>query len=302
MIRHNHWMTYSYNNIINGRKSTPSCDFSLHYNAAKITAQSFHQALYHNAIILEQEISPPYDVLLSGGIDSEVVVRVNHDLGISQNVYTFRYEDNLNIRDLESAKNLCDELNIKLNIIDFNVKRFIERDAYDLYHQTYFPKIDYLTKIKWLEYLDHTPIFGNGEPYWRKINPSSSNSEWMLDLIEHEFSMGLWHQYSGRTIIGEWYLYTPDIMMTYHGESTIKKLINNEIVGKTSSWSSRYGIYRNIWPTVRNNIKLVGFEGEMGSAGSCPPYIQEFKDTVLKNTANKNFLYSVRDLENNISG
>lgn len=79
MIRHNHWMTYSYNNVINGRKSTPICDFNLHFNKTKITAKTFRQALYHNATILEQQIQPPYDVLLSGGIDSEIIVRVNND-------------------------------------------------------------------------------------------------------------------------------------------------------------------------------------------------------------------------------
>ncbi len=295
MFYYNNWLQYSFDGVLNDKKQTPQSSMNLHFNKCYVSSLNVKDALYHNAMMLEAYYSPPYDILLSGGIDSEIIVRVNHDLGIQQNVYTFRYEDDLNVRDVEAAKTLCNELGIQINIIDFNMKHFIENDAYDLYHKTYFPKIDYLTKIKWLEFLNHTPVFGNGEPYWKKISKNTVE-EWMLDLLEHEFSMGLCGRYTDTSIVVEWDLFTPDIHMTYVNEPIIKKLINNKILGKTSSWSSRYELFRNIWPTVRDNIKLVGFEGKFGAAGSCPPYILEFKNKVLKPTSNANFLFTVNDL------
>jgi hypothetical protein len=122
---------------------------------------------------MRDSFSEPFDVLLSGGIDSEVMVRTFKDLGITHNTFIFRYEDDLNIRDINSSIQICEALNIPYKIIDFNLSKFYEQDAKDIFEKTLVPDVASLSRIKWLDYLDNIPVFGEGEPYWKfKGGPS----------------------------------------------------------------------------------------------------------------------------------
>ena len=294
MFYYKNWLQHSFDGVMHHVKQSPRSKMKLHLNPYKVQKLNLQDSLYHNAVILEAFYPPPYDVCLSGGIDSEMIVRVNHDLKIKQNVYTFEFEDDLNIRDVICAKSLCDTLGIKLKIIPFNVKKFIENELGYYYQKTFIPKFAYIIRLKWLDYLYNTPVFGDGEPYYTKVN----DTEWVYEIKEHEFSLSLWQHQSHRDIIGEWYLFTAEIAMNYNKNHIIQKLINNQLVGKTSSWSSRYSMFQQYWPDVKNNIKLVGYEGANGDAGYYPSYIEELNNTLFKQSTNQYFRITQQDIEN----
>jgi len=294
-------MSYSFDGVEYGPKKTKTSILNFHFKKGYVPKNLTHQdALYNNALQIKEDIPGPYDVLLSGGIDSELIVRINNDLKIKQNVYSFRFEDDINIRDVESAKKVCSELDIKLNIVDFNLQKFIENDACDIYKKTYCPKIAQLTRIGWLPYLDNTPVHGNTEAYWcRKLGDDfTKKSIWEYDWNEHDFVHSFWSTISGRSIIGEWYTYTPEVCLSSMTNPVYRALLDDLVPGKISTWSSRTWAYVAFWPTIQHKTKLAGYEGMSGEPGTKPDFMKHFEDTVMHGTSNANFRFTETQLKN----
>jgi hypothetical protein len=307
MKRYKDWMTYSFDGILNSPKTSRRSFLDIHFNLPnEIASMSYYDALTQNASIMRDSFSEPFDVLLSGGIDSEVMVRTFKDLGITHNTFVFRYEDNLNIRDVNSSIQICEALNIPYKIIDFNLSNFYEHDAKDIFEKTLVPDVASLSRIKWLDYLDNIPVFGEGEPYWKRElgGDYTKKSSWSLHLSERHFFIPLSSHYHHREIIGEWYLYTPYITMNYHSEPIIQKLLDDKIVGKESTLSSRLALHRNFWPDMKDKSKLTGYEGPTGKPLENPPGF--FRDFYIENQmsdlTNLSFTYSVDKLNKIFKG
>jgi hypothetical protein len=302
MERYNDWMSYSFDDgPINGPKPTATSTFKLHFKqGTEYKKMSYYDALFYNARMMKDNYSEPFDVLLSGGIDSEVVVRTFKQEGIKQNVYTFRFENDINIKDVNSAIQIAKDADIKLNIIDWNLQKFFENDAYDLFQKTYSIYPARMLRHAWFDLLDNIPVMCEGEPYWRRElrDDFSEKSKWYLWWVEDYFTASIYANTVGRTIIGEWYNYTPEIVMSYHKLPLVKKLIADNIPGKQSSWSSRTEIHRHLWPSIVDKPKLVGYEGPDRPPGQNPDFMIDFYLEVVHGTNNKAYRYSKKELEN----
>jgi hypothetical protein len=301
MERYKNWMTYTFDGIPDSAKSNRRSFLDLHFNVPDdIVPMSYYDALKLNATIMRDSFSEPFDVLLSGGIDSEVMVRTFKDLGIAHNTFIFRYEDNLNIRDMNSSIQICEALNIPYKIIDFNLSKFYETEAADIFSKTLVPDVASLSRIKWLDYLDNVPVFGEGEPYWKRDlgGDYTKKSPWSFHFSERQFFLSLNSHYINRPIIGEWYLYTPYITMNYHNEELIQNLLNDKILGKESTLSSRLPLHRNFWPDIKEKSKLTGYEGPTGEPLKNPPkfFIDFYLENNLSDLTNLNFTYSTEDM------
>lgn len=287
------------------KKNSPESELEISFTSnIKLSTKNYHEALIFNAKAVAESFTQPFDVLLSGGIDSEVMVRINKDLGIKQNVYTIKFENDYNKRDVDSAIEICKSLSIPLKIIDFNLKRFFENDAASFYNMTYMSRVEILPRLAWHDFFDNTLVFGDGEPYWKRILVENYNqkSKWVMCLDEYEFAQDLYSAYRSKDIVGSWYTFTPDIIFNFMKTPLINNLINDQIPGKLSSWSSRVPLHRTIWPNIKDKIKLVGYEANE-SAGTMPDFMIEFRDKIMKNVTNttielsKDFLESLCDLD-----
>ena len=279
MLRYKDWMTYSYNNVVGARKKHKHDVFKLHVREdINIQSFSYAEALLNNALKIHDRFKMPQDVLLSGGIDSELIVRVNQKLSIPQNLFTFRLENDLNKQDVIWSQQLANELGLKLNVIDFNVKKFIETDAYDLYQKTLMP-IVYLLRTQWFDYLDNLPVVGNCEHYWKRGlgTDYTSKSTWYYKLVDCEFCHSFYGEMTGRDIIGEWYLYTPEPMYSYNKHHVIANLLKDQVPGKASSWSSRHLVVKDLFPSLEYKKKLTGYEGDR-EPGHKPDYMIDFEN------------------------
>jgi len=249
---------------------------------------------------MRDSFSEPFDVLLSGGIDSEVMVRTFKDLGIKHNTFIFRYEDDLNVRDINSSIQICEALNIPYKIIDFNLSKFYETDAIDIFNKTLVPDVASLSRFKWLDYLDNIPVFGEGEPYWKRdlAGDYTKKSPWSFHLTERQFFISLNSHYVNRPIVGEWYLYTPDITISHYQEPAIQRLLDDVLIGKQSTLSSRLPLHRNYWPDIRDKSKLTGYEGPTGKPLENPPkcFIKFYLENKLGDLTNLSFTYSVEEM------
>lgn len=297
MLRHNDWMTYSFDGNIPGQKTEKNQKLSLHVNLDGVLKLPYIDSLFRNASIIQDTFNLPQDVLLSGGTDSEIIVRVNHALGIKQNLYTFRLEDNLNYRDVEAAIKLANELNLKLNLIDFNCKRFVEQEAESFYKKT-FMSLSYGIRNKWIDYLDNLPVFGNGEQYWARVLGADydQKSDWRHFFREADFDNGLYGILINRPVIGEWYLFTPEPLFNYHKHPVIASLLNDEVYGKTSTWSSRHLLFKDLWPTFEHKQKLVGYEESL-RPGSRPSYFDDFENKIMEGFEHKYIFIAMEDFD-----
>ena len=299
MERFENWMSYSYDGIEYGNKTINSKEFTINFNK-KISKPlpSYKDALFNNAMIMREMYNEPFDVCLSGGIDSEVVVRTFKDLKIKHNTVIFRLENNYNYRDVQAAIEICTQLNITYSIIDFNVQHFFENDAHELFNRTFIPKALRLPRLKWIDMLDNIPVFCDGEPYWKRemADDYSQKSIWKFILGEESYSCSIYGRRLDRVVIGDWYEYTPEPILTYNYIPVTQKLLNDEVLGKTSSWSSRTEMHKHIWPDMVYKQKLIGYEGVNGSPGTLPEFITEFQQYMNGVTAIE-YKYSVSELE-----
>lgn len=303
MERYNNWMTFSFDGVPMAHKQTRGSLLELHFNIpSTIKKLSYFDALYYNAQVMRDSYNEPFDVLLSGGIDSEVIVRTFKDLKIKHNTFIFRYENNLNIRDVTSAIDICTSLNIPYTIIDFNLQNFYESgEASLILDKTLTHNLASLSKIKWLDYLDNIPVSGVAEPHWRRnlVGDYSKKSDWTFHLYEWELFYSLNQKMLGRTIIGEWFHYTPQLLMSFHTAPVINDVINDRVPGKQGTHTSRIPMYQHIWPDIKNKPKLSGYEGNGTPSIDTAP--QFFKDFGMKhgttNITNASFLYSLEDID-----
>lgn len=296
MERFNNWMSYHYDDDSSFKQFRTSI---LSLNIKNIQGKDIdhYQALVRNAEIIRDSYKEKFDVMLSGGIDSELIVRINHLLGIPQNVFFFKLENDYNILDYLSAKKICNDLNIQLKVINFNLKEFFDNDAEYYYNNTFCGQIAILPRFKFIEMLDNIPVFGGGEPYYRRKNQSdyTTKSQWILNWIEHELFMGIYGDIINRKIIGEWYLYTPEVVLSYHKNKIIKNVLADRVYGKLSTWSSRTEVYKSMFPQIEHKPKLVGYEGR-STPNDMPNFMKDFHNKIIKGTANVEFNFSLKQV------
>ena len=167
----NGWLSWSYNNIPYSHRVNKDDVYKFHIDVQNnLPVKSYYEEIYNNARAMRDYFTGKFDVLLSGGIDGEVIVRTFKDLGITHNTFIFQYEDDYNYREVASAIDICKCLNIPYKIVDLNLRKFFENDAYDLFKASSCIRAGRLPHLKFFDYLDNIPIKREGERYWWRDN------------------------------------------------------------------------------------------------------------------------------------
>lgn len=300
MFYKDNWLSWSYDNgPTNGPKLTPRAEFKLHFkNVVTRPVKSYHEELLSNAQLIRDTFTGGLDLLFSGGIDSEVILRVYHELKIPINVFVFKYENNYNLLEYNHAIEVCNELNVTPTIIDFNLEKFFENDAYDIWSKCYAYSSGWLPHMKMTEYLDGLPIIGSGEPYWRHTSRDLSNPEpWVFDIEEVSHHWAVYHKTINRPCITDWYEYSPEITLSHLQLPYVQDLVNNRVSGKLSTVSSKAFIHQAYWPTIKDRPKMIGFEGTAHKKGEqpVPPFMLEFSKTYIREKVDAKFYTFTQD-------
>jgi len=294
MFYKDNWLSWKYNDNEYGTK--PAIDTLFELTLKKTVTgpvMSYYDELYENARNIRDIVSGPLDLLFSGGIDSEVILRVYRDLKIPINVYIFKYEDMLNYREFDHAIKVCTDLDVKHTVIDFNVKKFFENEAYDIWTKCNANSSGWLPHMKMTEYLDNTPVFGSGDPYWRKQDDGS----WMFEIDEGAKFWTLYHKAIGRTAVTDWYEYRPEIILSHMQLPRIQQLLNDEQIGKTSSFSNKAPVHKDHWDDIVIRPKMVGFERDKVIAkDSKPEFMLEFERQYTSKVATKTYKYTAQEI------
>lgn len=302
MFYKNNWFTYSYDNVPYGHKTSLSSNFTVEITPTVTNVKSYYEELKNNAICIRDMFSEKLDLLFSGGIDSEVVLRIYNDLKIPINVYIFKYENHYNYREFNQAIKICEALGSSYEVIDFNLEKFFENEAYDIWTKVNCKGSGWLPHMKMTEYLDGIPIIGSGEPYWiRTSRDTTIKQPWVFEINEGAKAWTVYHKNIQRDVVSDWYEYSPELLVSHTELPLIQDLINDRIPGKLSSFSSKAVVHKQIWSDIDIRPKMVGFEGNNNPGYlSKPNFMIEFDNIYSKDAASKKYYFTEQELKSKL--
>jgi hypothetical protein len=285
----NNWLEWSYDNKPFSTPSSPDSIFSLKINpTTNLKVGSYHEELLNNAIRIRENIQGPIDLFFSGGINSQSIMRSFLELKIPFNIYIIKFNDDINLDDVASAVNICQNFNLNYQVLNFNLKEFFETEAETIYQKCFSIDPKKLILLKAIEYTDGTPIFGDNEFYF-----IPDGDMWKLKLTEENFKITTASDNFSKKIIADWFYYSPELILSFVNHPLVIQLLKNEMLYKKSSLSIRGLIYKEYWNDFTDRKKMAGFENFKKYL--IPDYILEFYKTKKNNINKKPIYYFTKD-------
>jgi hypothetical protein len=203
-------------------------------------------------------------VFLSGGTDSEIVVRNFLDIGIKPKCITLKFKDDYNISDVNEAQAIATELDLDLTLIDFDIKDFYKSGAaIEFGAEILCTQITYIMVYYNIMKLGSPAVMGGEALLTRSI--TKENSNWYYTFRENEDASAMrFSEKYNIPLVNEWFSYTPELLLYYMEHPTIQKLISERYNYKLSSVSSKNVILRELCHDIRPKIKTHGFERLLG--------------------------------------
>jgi hypothetical protein len=275
----NDWISWSYDqDPVQKFKLRPDSKMTISVNPAGVQALgSYRQEILDNIQLIRDSFSGTLDLAFSGGGDSELALRCFRELGIPVNVISFRYNDNLNRLELQRALDICQDLGIKQTVIDLDLKKFFENDAYDLWTTGYYLNAGRLVHMKMLEYLDNTPLFCDGVTQ-SSYAISRYQGEWCVRFQEIGLSLANYCNRIGRSAVTNVFDFSPRPLARFLRIPTIAGLFTNRLPDVKNYSIIKYQLMNQLYPEIAVRPKMTGWEGDMpaGQNTSRPPYMIDF--------------------------
>lgn len=221
---------------------------------------NFRQELLRVADLVYNQFGKNFALFLSGGTDSEIVLRNFLDIGIKPTCYTIKFTNDYNINDVDEAIELAKSLNAPLHLIDFDVEDFFySGQASDFGKNLQCSQITYLMVYYCIKKIGLPAVMG-GELLLKR-NIGTNPSAWYYCFRENEDASAM--RFSIRynlPLINEWFSYTPELMLYYLENESIQKLVTTKNNYKLTSVSSKNEILKSLLPEIRLRKKTHGFE------------------------------------------
>jgi hypothetical protein len=267
--------SYGYDYGIYNLRSSSQSQFNCYYTRASRMPQSFRE----ECVTVCKKISDyaisqnkiPY-VLLSGGLDSEIVVRSFVESGRDFRIITSRFQNNLNDHEIEYVEKLCNSVNINPYYIDIDIEDWLtSNEAFNYARDSQCIYAEMLSTMKVMSdvyfKMNGIPVLGNGDLYVSKeINPvwrmENSDKKYQWNYIEFEYIVA-WARYAvKKEILGaiNFFQHTPELVLSMALDPLISNLISSSPVGKQSTRSTKYIVYKKYWPEIELRPKFHGGE------------------------------------------
>lgn len=297
---YNQWLKWQMNGIDYGFRNHKNdvCTFVF---AGKTNSRigTYKEELLNNAMAIKDIYQGPFDILYSGGIDSEIVIRVFKELGIKHNTIVVKYKDDYNYREMKTAESSLLALNIPYKVVDFDLQKFYENEAYDLCIKSSCIRAGRANHIKFCtDFCDNIPIMGEGDVYWARTHGTdySISSEWRFIMSESCHNCNMYLTKLGRENVCDFFEFTPNLIYAFNQQSLIKQLLNDKIPGKASNWSSKWNIYHSIYPDLEYRVKLTGLE-QYKDPGHMPEFIKNLQEVIENKLGPGNdYWYTIEEL------
>jgi hypothetical protein len=231
-----------------------SCGYNRH-------TKTFKEELLDAASSTVDYFGSDISILFSGGVDSELMLRTFLDIGIKPNVYIYRYEKDYNIYDVSYAVTICSMLGINYKIIDFNLEKFYDHDAERISELSQIDRPRALPYCKFIEDTDGVPLLGASDlTLMRQDSNYSIKGSWIVRCWEHDIGWSKFIQSINKPAVGEWFKWTPGLVMSYMNTQWCRDLVNDKYIGKLGVNSTKIIGYREVYPDMIHRKKQTGFE------------------------------------------
>lgn len=220
---------------------------------------NWREELKRTADSVYKEFGKDLVVFLSGGTDSEIVVRNFLEIGVKPKCAIIKFDGNYNDYDVLEAQKIAVELDLDLEILDFDVIDFhMSGEAKEFGAAIQCPQVTYLTVYHNILKLGAPAVMGGELLLSKKIK---QNPEWYYTFRELEDASAMrFSELYNLPLVNEWFSYTPEMVLYYLEHPTIVDLVNNKIEYKLSSVSSKNRILQGLYPDTRRKLKTHGFE------------------------------------------
>jgi hypothetical protein len=272
---------------------TPGKALRTEYGRYQRPLLSFHEALTFNAAATVDYFgSIPFDLLFSGGVDSELMLRAYLDIGHPVHVNIIRFENSYNAYDVDYATRVCEALNVTPTYIDFNLAKFYENDALDLMESSLCSHARAVPHLKFVELVDGLPMLASGDPrFYRPHDDYSVRAEWLVQDAEYDLAWYRHTQAIGQPAIMQWLKWTPGVIAAMTQLTWFKELTNDMYPGKLGPNSTKLEGYREAHPDLLAREKRTGLESAEHLVHPVqqahnrrhhedPPYSQTYERTV----------------------
>jgi hypothetical protein len=193
---------------------------------------------------IQANYPPPYNLLVSGGIDSQAMLYLWMKSGVEFNVISYQYNDEFNAHDLVQLKEFSSLHNIKVEYRDLDLLAFLQNEYHDYATRYRCTSPQICTHMKMTEGLEGTSIFSG--------NFIHSQTAFITDAL-----LGL-HRYGVKTnkpIIPFFFLETPEFAYSF------QPIHNQYEYDLTNSYAVKVQAYHQAgFPVIAQSEKFTGFE------------------------------------------
>ena len=269
----NNHSTWTYNGVRMAHRQSSGDIFGVDVGTASTPYKKFSQEV-EIALdkILTKNPNSKICVAFSGGKDSEYVVRKLHKMKVDFQPVFWRLENGYNDHDYYYARLCCDELKINLKVV--------ETDTYDLFFKRNPTLLDYAIEntaygmsLAWYMWnFEHTDydvlILGDGILTLTKgisfkdeipsITASWNDDKWFYRQKERLWCLRMFAKKINRNVIADFYLYTPELILSQIKSPEFKKGFTNN----SNIKDKFYNLLYNEFPTMKRRTKYHGMENK----------------------------------------
>lgn len=232
---HRQFNFYSNNELY---KRNPNDRFVIRYPRCQRPPQSWRSECLAQARYLAIEKKHKCSVLLSGGIDSEVVVRAFHESGSPFQITILRMKDGLNSHDLEWALEICEDVKVKPEFIDIDLAEFYgSLEILEIAKKMQISAAMNLLQCKMMIEVSrrgYFPITGNGDILIRYFRDG-----WYIHYTEVVSRLALCPEIYKFEGCPFFFQANPELLLSYLMESELTSFAES-FTNKSSNWNPVY--------------------------------------------------------------
>lgn len=252
------------------KRKGPEDVFQFSYGSIQSPITDWRTANRAAAETIRANFDEPLWILFSGGTDSEVCIRSFLEAKVPVQIATLRFANNLNDHDLKYVEKFSSQYNIKVHYFDLDVAHFWESGDMLSFVDPVACVSPILACHLWLaDQVQGVPIIAQGEPHLKKQIPDDyvpgvsayEPSPW--HLYESERLCALYNHFmrQNKPAVPGFFQYLPEQIYSFCFYNPImKQLVNNELVGKLGTRTSKNKMVYQYYPEMESREKLTGFE------------------------------------------